>query len=38
MILRDCYAGTDRMSDIPRHGTRVFDVLLMKMCEDFDSV
>lgn len=38
MILRDCYSGTDRMFGIPRYGTRFFDVLLMKMCEDYDRM
>lgn len=38
MILRDCYAGTDGMFDIPRYGLRFFDVLLMKMCEDYDRM
>ncbi|KAF3762709.1 hypothetical protein M406DRAFT_72691 [Cryphonectria parasitica EP155] len=38
MILRDCYAGTDTMFSNPTYGSRVFDVLLMKMCEDYDRV
>lgn len=38
MILRDCYSGTIGMFEIPKYGTRFFDVLLMKLCEDFDRM
>ncbi|KAI0156770.1 hypothetical protein GGR57DRAFT_501158 [Xylariaceae sp. FL1272] len=37
MILRDCVASTDNFIRCPDIGTRKWDILAMKMCEDFDS-
>lgn len=37
MILRDCHTTTDGIMDIDRIASRFWDILLIKMCENFDS-
>ena len=36
MILRDCIASSDNLWKIERVGSRKWDILAMKMCEDHD--
>ena len=36
MILRDCHASTDGMIGVESINSRYWDILLVKMCEDFD--
>lgn len=37
MILRDFHVNTSGMDQVSSIASRQFDILLMKMCEDFDS-
>ncbi|RYO91618.1 hypothetical protein DL766_003203 [Monosporascus sp. MC13-8B] len=36
MILRDCYANTGGMMEVDSISSRYWDILVMKMCEDYD--
>ena len=36
MILRDCTSNTDTLSSIESMSSRKWDILCMKMCEDYD--
>ncbi|RYP76347.1 hypothetical protein DL771_001786 [Monosporascus sp. 5C6A] len=36
MILRDCYANTGGMQAVDSISSRYWDILVMKMCEDYD--
>ncbi|KAI1255234.1 hypothetical protein MGN70_003298 [Eutypa lata] len=36
MILRDCYASTDGIMSVSSIASRYWDILVMKMCEDYD--
>lgn len=36
MILRDCHPNTDRLIGTKEVQSRTWDMLLMKMCEDYD--
>ncbi|KAH9909288.1 hypothetical protein F4778DRAFT_793299 [Xylariomycetidae sp. FL2044] len=37
MILRDCTTNTDSLTVVESIASRKWDILLMKMCEDYDS-
>lgn len=37
MILRDFHANTSGLEQVASIASRQFDILLMKMCEDYDS-
>ncbi|KAJ0107204.1 hypothetical protein J7T55_007574 [Diaporthe amygdali] len=37
MILRDFHTNTSRLDDVASIASRQFDILLMKICEDFDQ-
>ena len=36
MILRDCYASTDGIMGVSSIASSYWDILVMKMCEDYD--
>lgn len=36
MILRDCTPNTDTLSEVESIASRKWDILVMKMCEDYD--